>query len=523
MDVKIVYDAINAIAIDPNDEVKTIIQEGLGYVVAGSQYMNISGWAGTTSMFNWTNNSFPSGFVRLIANRLRMNGHKPILIRKPLLEPLGKPNPKVNNFPENPDYGYQNETVERLVKMGGMIAQIATGGGKSVIACKALARINRLTLFVTTRSILMYQMKENFDKSLQYRAENGEPHLQGKECGVIGDGLLQVSNIVNVATVQSLSSFLDEPDPKMAQDKKQYHLKRRELIKKLLSKTSLIILEEAHEIGSDTFYDVARQCRNADYRLGLTATPFMKNDAEDNMRLIAVTGEIGIRVTEKYLIDRGILAKPYFLYRKTFFNLDKNNIDNELKKKYTNFRLGITANYQRAYTLGVVYNDARNKQILNDALSCVKNHLSCVVLVKHKKHGQKLEQLFAQNGIVTQFIYGESNHKERAKGLADLASGKIQVLIGSTILDVGVDVPSIGAMIMAGGDKAEVAVRQRVGRGLRAKKVGPNICFVFDYLDFFNKHLMDHSINRKVIIDQTDGFKENILPINSQLPIELLR
>ena len=43
------------------------------------------------------------------------------------------------------------------------------------------------------------------------------------------------------------------------------------------------------------------------------------------------------------------------------------------------------------------------------------------------------------------------------------------------ILDVGVDVPSVGCIILAGGGKAEVANRQRIGRGLRAKKLGPNI------------------------------------------------
>lgn len=34
------------------------------------------------------------------------------------------------------------------------------------------------------------------------------------------------------------------------------------------------------------------------------------------MRLMAVAGRIEIKVTEKYLIERGILAKPYFVYHK---------------------------------------------------------------------------------------------------------------------------------------------------------------------------------------------------------------
>lgn len=79
---------------------------------------------------------------------------------------------------------------------------------------------------------------------------------------------------------------------------KRYHLKRRELVKRFLSSVSLLILEEAHESSGSNFYDIARLCINADYRLALTATPFMKDSTEANMRLMAVAGRIEIKVTE---------------------------------------------------------------------------------------------------------------------------------------------------------------------------------------------------------------------------------
>jgi superfamily II DNA or RNA helicase len=86
------------------------------------------------------------------------------------------------------------------------------------------------------------------------------------------------------------------------------------------------------------------------------------------------------------------------------------------------------------------------------------------------------------------------------------------VLIGSTIIDVGVDVPSLGMVILAGGGKAEVALRQRVGRGLREKKSGPNIALVCDFVDPGNKHTKGHSMTRRAIIEATPGFREGILP-----------
>lgn len=72
----------------------------------------------------------------------------------------------VDAFGDDPRYDYQMKTVRLLEKHGNMIAQVATGGGKSRIAKLVYARINRPTLFLTTRSILMYQMKDAFERDL---------------------------------------------------------------------------------------------------------------------------------------------------------------------------------------------------------------------------------------------------------------------------------------------------------------------------------------------------------------------
>lgn len=74
------------------------------------------------------------------------------------------------------------------------------------------------------------------------------------------------------------------------------------------------------------------------------------------------------------------------------------------------------------------------------------------------------------------------------------------------------DVPAVGMMILAGGGKAEIAHRQRIGRGLRSKKKGPNVCFVVDFDDAWNKHLLKHATQRREIVAGTPGFAEGVLP-----------
>jgi superfamily II DNA or RNA helicase len=262
-----------------------------------------------------------------------------------------------------------------------------------------------------------------------------------------------------------------------------------------------VILEEAHECSSDQFWTVMAACTNAAYRLALTATPFMKDDEEANMRLHAAFGPIGIRVTEELLIERGILAKPYFKIV-------------QLKQKPP--KLFKTTSWQAAYRLGIVDNEERNNAIVTEVKEAVNNKLTAMVLVQQKAHGENILAKMTAAGIRAEFIFGEHEQQERQSALNKLKSGSIDALIGSTILDVGVDVPAVGMVVLAGGGKAEVALRQRIGRGLRAKKQGPNVCFIVDFSDHFNTYLHRHAQQRLEIIKTTPGFGENILKLGER-------
>jgi superfamily II DNA or RNA helicase len=222
----------------------------------------------------------------------------------------------------------------------------------------------------------------------------------------------------------------------------------------------------------------------------------MKDNEEANMRLMAVSGSIAIKVTELMLIERGVLARPIFKY----FQLGE-----------CNPKLKRSTPWQRAYSYGIVGDDYRNKVIAAEIKRATKYGLTGMVLVQHKEHGHNLMELFNKYGIRAKFIFGDSEQAERKASLKMLETGELDVLIGSTILDVGVDVPSVGFIVLAGGGKAEVALRQRIGRGLRAKKFGPNFALILDFSDHFNTYLREHAVNRRAIVERTPGFSEGIL------------
>lgn len=494
--VTIAYNATIARLHEPSRAVKLKVQSLLSYKVEGAEHsaaFKMGSWDGRSSFFDFKTSTFPAGFVNFVAANLTREGCQVHRVRKPIPLPLGPEKPKVDDFPDDPRYDYQQETVNRLVKYGSMIAQVATGGGKSRIARMAFRRINRPTLFLTTRSILMYQMKETFENDLK------------TPCSVLGDGQFgytdaegrQYVKKMSVGMVQTLVSRLAEPNPDDPVEAQNKQIAIRNQTINLLSKFEFVIGEEAHEASGNSYYEILKHCKNAHYRLAITATPFMKEDEESNMRLMAAFGSIGIKVSEKLLIDRGILARP-------IFKIAKLNI------KPKNLMRGTS--WQAAYRLGIVENEERNNLIVAEAARAARHNLSTMVLIQQKAHGHKLLELMKATGIRAEFIYGENDQDERKKALTKLAQGKIDVLIGSTILDVGVDVPAVGLVILAGGGKAEVALRQRIGRGLRAKKSGPNIALILDFFDEHNRYLKDHSIQRISIIKGTEGFAENLLP-----------
>lgn len=482
----------------------------LSYQVAGSDHMGNKHWDGRSSFYSRRTDSFPAGFLHIVHDELRRLGHNVRLVIKDSVEPLGPASPVVDSFGnDDPRYDFQLEALRQVEKHKRGVVQVATGGGKSKIAKLIVARYRRMTLFLTTRGILMHQMAEGFREV-------------GLNVGIIGDGELKLVRGVNCGMVQTFVAKLKEPDAyketealidanaklpaharlsdeeMVIEANKRFKIKSEERAKylKLLDMFEIVIGEEAHEAGGNSYYEILRHCKNASIRVALTATPFMREDAEDNMKLMAAFGPIVVKVSEKTLIDRGILATPYFRFH--------------IAKRHP--KLFRTTAWQNAYKYGYAENENLIRDIVDEAKKAAALGLRVMTLVTRTAHGKALEKAMRAAGVRVEFIRGENDQVERKRELTRLKEGKIDVLIGTTILDVGVDVPAVGLVQLAGGGKAEIALRQRIGRGLRAKKGMQNIAFITDYGVELNGHLLEHSAQRRAIIEQTEGFRERILP-----------
>ncbi len=214
--IHIAHNAVDAKLLDADRETQLFVQKVLSYNVQGAETMSAfkSGhWNGRSSFYEMRNQKFPAGFVYLVQDRLTKLGHTVSIARTPLPEPLGPVRPIFDEFGyKDSNYDYQPRAVDRLVKHGMVIAQIATGGGKSRVAQMAVARIQRPTLFLTTRGVLMYQMHDHFTNLFKGLAkyEPGFEHFSDYKVGIVGDGINDPRKMVTVGMVQTFAQRIKE-------------------------------------------------------------------------------------------------------------------------------------------------------------------------------------------------------------------------------------------------------------------------------------------------------------------------
>ena len=116
--------------------------------------------------------------------------------------------------------------------------------------------------------------------------------------------------------------------------------------------------------------------------------------------------------------------------------------------------------------------------------------------LQRQQHGKTLEDMLNKKGRLAKFIYGESSMTDRAWTLDQFEAGALDVLIGSSILQEGIDIPCITALINASAGKSSSSYYQKIGRAIRTHKEGNKTrAIVVDFVDSV-KWLDKHSKER---------------------------
>lgn len=278
---------------------------------------------------------------------------------------------------------------------------------------------------------------------------------------------------------------------KILQSKNKKAYEKRKDVEEFLDSIVAFISDEHQHITSDSLYNTLLHCKNAIYRVGLTGSIDQKNKMLVR-RLKAVTGEITVKTSNDFLISEGHSAKPKITF---------SPIQTVQQNGYTR-DITTDNNYMSAYENGIVKNDYRNLLIAKITEMCYNDDKGVLIIVSRIEHGDTISTLLEGLNVPHEFLKGEIDIETRDARLDEMRDGELKVIIATSILDEGVDVSGIDALVMAAGGKSYRQTLQRVGRALRKKKKGENVTHIYDFEDRTNKFLYKHFKVREKIYQE---------------------
>jgi superfamily II DNA or RNA helicase len=473
------------------DNVSTKISGDLdaGTVTALSQSMTYktqeyNGFAFVTvehKLFNRVKQSFPTGLYSLAAQVLDDYNIEYDIVDSRVV-PVRQ---KALRLHEVTPYEFQKQIIDDAISTQRFIIQVATGGGKTVIAAAILAKLNLPAIFVVHTGDLFEQSYDELSRMLKV------------PIGRIGGGQCNIQRI-SVVMIQTIHSLLDKqyiPFDEVEKDEmrddevvKNSFFKNKQAMEYIKS-IGCVIIDECHHLRAESYVTVMKTCKSCFYRGGLSATPF-SGDGRD-LILQAYAGKVVGQVSASFLIRQGYLVRPKVFYlrgtKSATYKFNRNK-------------------YQTIYKKYIVNSEYRNELIVD----CVKRlrelKKSVLITVTLKNHGKKLLQMIRATGIDVQFIYGGLDKMERKVFIEQVRQGQLGVIIGTSLADEGLNIPALDSLILAGGGKSPTRMVQRIGRVLRlSPDTGKTEAVVIDFKDNV-RYLLGHYKKRRTMCEQETEF-----------------
>ena len=407
------------------------------------------GWDGKIHYYNRHSGLFPTGLLSDVLYVIKKHfeiDHVPIIDeRVPPVSDVSICDALVNITLR----AYQTDAANRMIDNSICIVKAATNAGKTAIISEYLRRLNLFSLVIVPTLELLHQTADDLSKAL------------GVPVGKIGDGKCDIQAIT-VAIPNSIVKYIKKTNGGRETKKMVINPKCLALLE-----CEVIIYDECDTITDKRHAYLLKQL-NAYYRVALSGTPLL-NHKSVNHNLRGIFGDVAFEITNDELIQLGHSAKP------TCYILPIH--DDYIAE----------LDYRTAYEMGIIGGDERNMAIQELSDVCASHDKGVLIIVKETAHGHILSTLIP-NAV---FIHGEQSTKQRRAGMDAFINRDIQVLIATTILDRGVNMPNIDVLIHAAGGKTTKRWLQRIGRSLRLGDSDEVI--VIDFIDFSNENLLEHS------------------------------
>jgi len=375
--------------------------------------------------------------------------------------------------------------VRKILKLRWGTLQMATGSGKTEVLASILKYLNSeigyfpKTLLIEPTLKLVESTAKRF-RDYKIPASMYTEHRDIDESEII------------ISHPQSLNNdMLDDPS--------------------LLDDIKIVMFDESHHTKADTWKKLMYSLRNVEFSIGTSASIVedINVDLEfmdpDEVLALGCTGPVVMNVPPSFYVDKGFLAESIV------FRVD-NKADEEVEdeKDWTN----------------EIYPKKIDSKIRNDKVALISrffamNDRKVLILVDRKNHAEHIMSKLVLGDMagVSRICYGSDVNKRYIEGVDDIIEtdedvllkfkkGEVKILIATSHLDEGVDVPNLDVVILAGGGKNQRRLIQRMGRMLRKTKRGV-YGYVVDFTDHKSDVLRKHSKLRRQFYKDKIGISEH--------------
>ncbi len=256
-----------------------------------------------------------------------------------------------------------------------------------------------------------------------------------------------------------------------------------------------ILVHNCHHAKSTTQQTFLRSIPTP-AKIGFSGTIVLKGE---DMVVEGLFGSVKAERSLVWLIENGYCAKP--IIEMLQYPSPPEQLKEELHENpHQRWRIG--------YVSGIVKNKWRNCLIAKRTKELTSAGLATLIMVRRKRHGRILIKRLIKKGIRAKYVHGTILTPEIVAAREALNNGELQALVCTSIFDEGEDIPNVGALILAVGEKSPQRLEQRLGRALRAIG-GKTKAIVIDFQDLSNEYVRKHSRKRFKFYEKL-GFKVTI-------------
>lgn len=353
--------------------------------------------------------------------------------------------------------------LRKMLLIKRCIIQLPTGSGKTEIMCAFVRYFYNEFGYVPTTLIIENNVTL-VNGTIERLNKYNIPNSNYRESRVIK------KNMVNVGHPSSINNDMNKDN-------------------KLLDDVIIILCDECHHARSSQVRSIFENSKNLEYSIGVSASAInqdhvgcqkVTNYDYNELIIMGVTGPLVMNMTSGFLIKKETLASPVLL--RMYNPSDEYIPDREL------------GNWHKVQEVRL-YSDRRNEIVVrcSDFFNSVGRKV--LILVNTVKWAQKILRLFGDYGLsdITRASYGggrfekyDPEYDEFETDDNDVLNmfkeGSIEILIGTTHIYEGTDIPNLDVIILAYGGRKERLQVQGIGRALRKTKNG-KYAYIVDFSD----------------------------------------